>query len=308
MKRGFLVIAFLAVAMWAAAQTSGGGGHGSAGGATGGGAAPTGVSGNMGGVAGPVAPTPTVSGGSTIPGSTVPTPLPGVQPSFTPGVVPPGEATVPTGNEPVPTNNTSFGGGVAGGGLVTTPEVNLTTVMPTAGATNSTANLPAGASTNPAPVAPMPMATTVPVLENGAGRTLPPPSSQASASGVSLLGFNTGAANFDNVYASGSMESGESLGQIARQLREKKATENARLYTNQDIDRLNQNPVAMQSQENMMPNSSGGVAGQASAAANANVSHSRPVNPPANRVASPTTQQPPSAQPNQAQPQGNQPH
>jgi hypothetical protein len=177
--------------------------------------------------------------------------------------------------------------------------------MPTAGATNSTANLPAGASTNPTPFAPMPMVTTVPVLENGAGRTLPPPSSQASASVPSLMGFNTGAATFEPGSASG--DNGQSLGDLARELRQKKATENARLYTNQDIERLNQNPVAMQSQENMMPNSSGGVGGQATAAANANVSHSRPVNSPANRVASPT-QQPPSAQPNQAQPQGNQPH
>lgn len=307
MKRGILVLAFLAVGMWAAAQTSSGSSSGGSGGHA--------ASGTSAPAAGSVGAGPTGTG-APLPGTMGTAPLPGAT-SFPAGTpTPPGAQNVPQGNQPGPTNvNGNGSGGVtANQPLVTTPEVNLTTVMPSSGATNSTSNLPAGATNTTAMPAPMPMATTVPQLENGANMTLPMASENANFASLPPSGFNSGAATLSTVYAAPSSQN-QSLGDIARQFRQKKGMENARLYTNADIDRLNQHggqEGGFTSAANRLPNSSGGVAAQASAAGASASSPSRPASPFAPRVANPTQNQQQNQQtfPSVAQPQQNppQPH
>jgi hypothetical protein len=56
-------------------------------------------------------------------------------------------------------------------------------------------------------------------------------------------GFNFGAAQFDTHYGSGGVGqdiNGKSLGEIAREQRQRPASANARVYTNSNIDQLNQ--------------------------------------------------------------------
>ncbi len=148
--------------------------------------------------------------------------------------------------------------------LVVTPEVHLTTVVPSPGATNATPGNVAGAANSTAamPVPPR-LQTTVPQYSmSGASvtQTAPPPentTTSTGATGVTALPtttagtpvlvlnnrryFDLGVGTPTAVGAFGNT-GGKSLGEIAREMRQREATANAHVYTNQDIQRINQQP------------------------------------------------------------------
>ncbi len=182
--------------------------------------------------------------------------------------------------------------------LVVTPEMHLTTVNPSVGASNATAGNTAGAAnaTTSMPVSPR-IVTTVPQFATAGAsvlQTLPPPESQPAApaynaaggtiSGTPVMVVNNGVL-FDRGVGSGSSvvageaAGGESLGQIARQNRQHEATASAHVYTNSDIDRINAQPAT------------GGLSGMAVGAGNETQPPPASNNPPA--VAQPSPNPPP---------------
>ncbi len=178
--------------------------------------------------------------------------------------------------------------------LMVTPQVHLTTVNPAVGATNATPGNTAGAAnaTTAIPVQPT-IITTVPQYAT-AGSTLTqtappqealgaPVSTPTTTSGPIVVTnngmlFDRGVGSGTSLVAGGNT-GGKSLGEIAREYRQRDATMNAHVYTNQDIQRINQQPGVT-------------VGGMTGAAVNAgNASQAQPsANPPA--VSQPTTNQP----------------
>ncbi len=142
--------------------------------------------------------------------------------------------------------------------LVVTPEIHLTTVNPAAGATNATPGNTAGAAnaTTSIPVQPT-IITTVPQYATAGStitQTAPPQESlgaplsvPATAPGAGMVVLNNSLL-FDrgvgpgSTLVAGGNTGGKSLGEIARDYRQREATMNAHVYTNQDIQRLNQQP------------------------------------------------------------------
>ncbi len=187
-----------------------------------------------------------------------------------------------------------------GAPLVMTPEITFRTVSPSpVGATNATANNIAGATN--ATITPPVVSASPSVVEYvspyptlvGAGSeygTVQAPAASAP-SGVStrLAMFDRGAAQFNSAYEIGVPQPDMSLGEVAREWRQKKATTNARTYTNEDINRI---------QQQYGP-PGGGVSGTA---VNAGTSTTQPAtsNEPASSVGAPAP--PPTTTPENAPP------
>ncbi len=138
--------------------------------------------------------------------------------------------------------------------LVTTPELHLGTYSPSpVGATNATANNVAGATNstigNVAPVAnstgsQAQFTSPYPSVVGAGGEyaTVPATALTATPSGVSTAQpyFDRGAAQFVSAYDIGAPQPVGSLGEMARQWRQQRQAQNARTYTNEDINRLEQ--------------------------------------------------------------------
>ena len=208
--------------------------------------------------------------------------------------------------------------------LLVTPEVHLTTVTPTVGASNATAGNNAGAANATAtlPVTPR-VITTVPQYagaESTITLTAPPEQTETAgpmaATGVSTTvtpaqgattvivskppEFNRGVGS-SGAAAVAANTGGKSLAEAARQARQPEKAANARLYTNQDIERMNQQSGVQV----------GGMAGAAVGAGNATGAQQPssgsmpavaqpPTNPPANPGVSQPTE-PTSKPPDQSQ-------
>lgn len=225
MKRWGLVIAFLTVAVWALAQTGGG------------------ASG---------------AGGSTTSGTTAATAGMQAQPGTT-GATAPAAATTGFGGVGASLLNTSTGTAYINAPpsqpALVAPIAHLGTAAPVVGATNATPGNIAGAvnSTMSAipGLPPVPMvgeiANPVPIVmigQQGGGAS---PMLQ-STSGLTISGtinpgvpFNTGVGSFSGGYAVGTLaENQTSMGEIAREFRARRATEQAKTFTNEDVQRMNQ--------------------------------------------------------------------
>jgi hypothetical protein len=129
-----------------------------------------------------------------------------------------------------------------------TPEVHLTTVVPAVGATNATPGNAAGAANATAalPVPPR-VLTTAPQYagaEAAMVMTAPPEQTEAAVPGAAtpIAGnapeFNRGVGPGSAV--AGVNTGGKSLAEMARENRQRESAANARLYTNEDIERMNQ--------------------------------------------------------------------
>jgi hypothetical protein len=191
--------------------------------------------------------------------------------------------------------------------LLVTPEAHLTTVVPQVGASNATPGNIAGAANSTAtmPVPPR-ISTTVPQFSGSAATvTVTPAPAETSEGSSSFTGnapSNTGTTAtgtpivivnhsrlFDRGVGSGSSvgtsdTGGKSLGDLARENRQHEAGVNARVYTNQDIERINQQPAAQV----------GGMAGAAVGAGNATGQQQQPASDNMPAVAQPSTNPPPS--------------
>ena len=157
----------------------------------------------------------------------------------------PGEGVTPaagastTNNGNVTSTGVTTSGGVIGttvGAGPVAPEVHLETAMPGPGASSSTAGAPAGVSSNPNNVGTpsSPTTYTVSAIENAAQ---PKVDSNAAAGPAAIQDTN------GMVYA-GAAYSGEavdnrSLAEIAAQYKRGRVTQNAHVYTNADVARLN---------------------------------------------------------------------
>jgi len=117
------------------------------------------------------------------------------------------------------------------------PEIHLETVMPAAGASSNQPGAPAGASSTPAngATASAPTTYTVPVEKNTAQ---PMRDSNAAASRSDAVQDTHGMVYAGAVY-SGEPADNRSLAEIAAQYKRSRATQNARVFTNEDIQRLN---------------------------------------------------------------------
>ncbi len=169
--------------------------------------------------------------------------------------------------------------------LLVTPEVHLTTVVPAApgatsatpgnvaGATSSSTNMPVQPrlqttvpeyATSGATVTqtPGPQATTAPVTTSttvgGATITTGTPGTGVIVVNNQNLPLDLGVGTPTAVGAFGNT-GGRSLGEIAREMRSREAGANAHVYTNQDIQRINQQPAV----------TIGGMSGAAVGAGNA---------------------------------------
>ncbi len=185
-----------------------------------------------------------------------------------------------------------------GAPLVITPEISFRTVSPSPmGASNATANNIAGATN--ATFAP-PVVSAAPTQVEyvtpypsvvGAGSSYASEMNPANApSGVAtrLQGFDRGAGQFNSVYDLGAQPEA-SLGELAREWRQKKAALNARTYTNEDINRIQQQ------------NAGGGLSGTAVNAGNSTNAPATPGQPGSNigAPAAPSTATPENAAPPQ---------
>jgi hypothetical protein len=83
-------------------------------------------------------------------------------------------------------------------------------------------------------------AAQYPSVEVGAYPAAVPAASQPSGSAAGQLYFHFGAAQFASIYNISTSQPSESLGELARQWRQRKATLNARTFTNEDITRMDQ--------------------------------------------------------------------
>ncbi len=211
--------------------------------------------------------------------------------------------------------------------LLVTPEISLTSPAPaTAGASSATPGNMVGATNAvvPLPIQPRLQANGGPQYGTGAP-AMETVSPQPNAAGVvagstqaettggqagSLLIVN-GRAAFDRGVGSGAVvgafdnTGGRSLGEIAREMRQKDATANARTYTNQDIERINQQPGVT------VGGMSGAAVGAGNAAQQPPSSNNMPVvsqpanpqpanpQPPNQGVSQPVPQNPPQSQINQ---------
>ncbi len=130
-----------------------------------------------------------------------------------------------------------------------TPEITFRTASPSpVGATNTTANNIAGASN--ATVVP-PVVSAAPtqveyvspyptVVGAGSSYALGTPATVPGGGAARLQVFDRGAGQFNSAYDIGTLPPDVSLGEVAREWRQKKATQNARTYTNEDIIRIQQ--------------------------------------------------------------------
>ncbi|MGI9103329.1 MAG: hypothetical protein ACR2IF_12900 [Terriglobales bacterium] len=297
MKRWALLITLLTVSLWAVAQTSS---SGSAGGArTAGSAATSTAAGTSGAAQTPTngttsamqTPTNGTSSGMQAPTNGTS----GTAPTATNGGTQPITGTFTGGNAgftTMPANNgqVSNGGAVATNGvsvvnglststgtafisgsplppLMVTPEVHLSTVAPSAGATNATPGNIAGAinSTLAMPQPPT-IVTTVPEVSSAPANMFMTPAPQ-QVPGASTLTYATPGAGATGPYNTGvgimvpggatvsyvdrgvgsgaatvaGDTGGLSLDEMARDSRQHGA-QNARVYTNSDIQRINQQP------------------------------------------------------------------
>ncbi len=137
--------------------------------------------------------------------------------------------------------------------VMVAPIGHLGTAAPVAGATSATPGNLAGAVSStmaevPAP-APIPMVGQIsvspPVVVLAPEGTSPllQPASGVTVSGTINPGvpFNSGVGSFSGGYPVGTVaENQNSLGEIARDFRARRATEQARTFTNQDVQRLGQ--------------------------------------------------------------------
>jgi hypothetical protein len=151
-------------------------------------------------------------------------------------------------------------------------------VVPQVGASNATPGNTAGAANSTATIpSPPRVIDTVPQF-SGAASTMLMASPQPETSGA------TNSRLFDRGVGSGSSVStgGKSLGELARENRQREAGANARVYTNQDIDRINQQPATQV----------GGMAGAAVGAGNATGAQPQPHSGNMPVVAQPSTNPP----------------
>lgn len=214
-----------------------------------------------------------------------------------------------TGGTPVNTSTgTAYVNAPPSQPLIVAPIGHLGTAAPVAGATSATPGNMAGAvSSTMAAVPAMPPVPMVAEISNGvpvvvvsgpqAGASpILQSTSELTIGGASppVARFNTGVGSFSGGYAVGNLaENQTSLGEIARDFRARRASEQARTFTNDDVQRLNQG--------------GGGTSGVVTGAAG---TMTQPTgNAPA--VAQPQTMNPPAhpgvATPVPAQPQTNQP-
>ncbi len=253
MKHGWWLVAMLSIALTMTAQSSSGsGGRGTAAPAsTGTAAAPASTS-----TAAPSSPAPLPNQGFPI---QVPGPNGGnmstVSPSPNPTEFNTGTSQVNT-NIPV-TNTTGFTGGFVGGTAPVTPILTLGTASTApVGATNGTANNIAGASDatigNVPPAGSSVVTTPIISYQAGPGPTMVVPGYGASLEVARELAAEaTSPAPMRGVFNMGAGSSsfgtpdGRSLGEVAAMYRKNQGqTQNAgvRMYTNDDIARLNQQP------------------------------------------------------------------
>ena len=274
MKGPGLLIATLTLALAAFGQGSGpksggapGGGatpgmQGTTGGAAGTAAVP-GVQGTTGGATGPAAaPSNTTAGTQpAAPGMSGTAATPGVQGSTsndtgtpsapginTPGVQPiaPGTAgTTNTGTVPNSTGVVTNGGYVYNGApasppLLVAPIVHLGATTPGVGATDATPGNAVGATSYNGPATtPPPPETLVPEVSLPAGSALAPQPPIAIGPAVLDRGISSMNSAYD-AQASQSLPEGESLAQYAARFRTQRQSQSAHVYTNTDVDRLNQ--------------------------------------------------------------------
>ena len=130
--------------------------------------------------------------------------------------------------------------------VVTTPDITLGTYSPSpVGATNATANNVAGASNSTLDNVPPEANSTQMWVEYshpyptvvGAGGQYASPTASAPARSPY---FDRGAGQFVSAYDIGAPQPSASLGQVARQFRQQRQVQNARTFTNQDVDRIDQ--------------------------------------------------------------------
>lgn len=241
MKRCGLVIAVLAVSLWAFAQT--GQSSGASGAASGTQSTPAaGATAGMQPQAGMTGGTAGVQPQAGIGGATTPVPASTVGATgFSTPILNTGTGTVFVNAPPSQPS-------------LVAPIAHLGTAAPVVGATNATPGNIAGAvsstlSAIPS-MAPVPLvseiANPVPVImvgEQGGASPLAQSSSGLTISGTINPGvaFNTGVGSFSGGYPVGTLAANQtSLGEIAREFRSRRANEQARTFTNQDVQRMNQ--------------------------------------------------------------------
>jgi hypothetical protein len=251
----FILILSLAVACAGFAQSAGGSSAGASGGAAGStgtttGTATTGTAPAQGGTAAttPLAP-PAGAGVSNAPANGTAQQTPMAPPAGS-GVDPAPAATGTnnangtgnennTGNNTTTNSNSNLTGGIVGsstGATPTTPLVHLETVMPGPGASSNQPGAPAGASsmTNPVGSPSSPTTYTVPMQENTQQPQFNP---NAASTGPMIQDMN--GLVFANGAVSAEATDNRSLAEVAQQYKRNRATQNARVITNDDIARLN---------------------------------------------------------------------
>jgi len=189
--------------------------------------------------------------------------------------------------QPVPVYNATPGYGyVNTGGYVTSapaygwslyaPIVHLSTAAPTVGATNATSGNTAGATNSTLSVAPVatPFGVVTEVVNPMPMAMQPQPAAGNTGANTNTAGtapLNLGVGAAPGLVATTTGIGTQNLGEIARSYRQKEATARVRTYTNDDIQRINQQ--------------SGGTAG-----ATINAGSSNPTSP--NARGSPVLSQP----------------
>ncbi|HYG99417.1 MAG TPA: hypothetical protein VD837_09825 [Terriglobales bacterium] len=127
--------------------------------------------------------------------------------------------------------------------IMTTPVVSLNSVSPApVGASNATAGLSAGATnaTLSDPYEPTSAVTLEPQFLTSLGWAAAERFEDHEA--IAQRGFDTGAAQFRSAYGLPTAISKASLGEIARGYRQRRPAQDRRVYTNEDIERLNRGP------------------------------------------------------------------
>ena len=192
--------------------------------------------------------------GTTTPGTTTPstgsstlTPIAPAEPT----TVNPGNPDATTGGSPivpqstVPTNdsntqlqNSSVGGVTTGGGTgaPVTPNFHLETELPPAGVSSTVSGATPGISSSAVGAGQNsgPQTYTVPVLQN-----VPSPQPNANAAAGSSSIQDTYGMQYAGASFAAQAADNRSLAEIAAQYKRSRATQNARVITNEDIARLN---------------------------------------------------------------------
>jgi hypothetical protein len=148
-------------------------------------------------------------------------------------------------------NNGGFVGGVSGSGVISTPTATFAAPAPTAGISDAgRAGISADTTTNPGLSSTLDTSTTVvytnaaPINPRGANV-----SSAANSSGRMIN--DLGPSYFSNSVNDGS--SAVSLGEVAAQLKSTRGTANARMLTNEDVQKMVANDTGVTVARNMPP-------------------------------------------------------